>query len=52
MYEGTFSDVAAKICFGVATLKAPYSSKIDIIFVQGRFNKLIYSNNTIIKFGI
>ena len=32
-------------------LKAPYSSKIDI-FIQERFNKLIYSINTIINCGI
>ena len=32
-------------------LKAPYSSKIDI-FIQERFNKLIYSIYTIIKCGI
>ena len=39
---------------------APYSSKIDIfffikkidIFIQERFNKLIYGINTIIKCGI
>ena len=31
-------------------LKAPYSSKIDI-FIQERFNKLIYGMNTIIKCG-
>ena len=34
------------------TLKAPYSSKIDIFFIQERFNNLIYSINTIIKCGI
>ena len=33
-------------------LKAPYSSKIDIFFIQERFNKLIYSINMIIKCGI
>ena len=33
-------------------LKAPYSSKIDIFFIQERFNKLIYSINTILKCGI
>ena len=32
-------------------LKTPYSSKIDI-FIQERFNKLIYSINMIIKCGI
>ena len=32
--------------------KAPYSSKIDIFFIQERFNKLIESINTIIKCGI
>ena len=32
-------------------LKAPYFSKIDI-FIQERFNKLIYSINTITKYGI
>ena len=36
---------------GYVTLKAPYSSKIDI-FIQKRFYKLIYSINTIIKYGI
>ena len=32
-------------------LKTSYSSKIDI-FIQERFNKLIYGINTIIKYGI
>ena len=32
-------------------LKAPYSSKVDIFFIQERFNKLIYGINTIIKCG-
>ena len=32
--------------------KAPYSSKIDIFFIQERFNELIYGINTIIKYGI
>ena len=31
--------------------KAPYSTKIDI-FIQERFNKLIYGINIIIKYGI
>ena len=35
-----------------AFLKAPYSSKIDIFFIQERFNKLIYVINTVIKCGI
>ena len=33
-------------------LKAPYSSKLDIFFIQEGFNKLIYGINTIIKCGI
>ena len=33
-------------------LKVPYSSKIDIFFIPERFDKLIYSINTIIKCGI
>ena len=32
-------------------LKAPYSSKTDILFSKKRFNKLIYDINTIIKYG-
>ena len=27
-------------------LKAPYSSRVDIFFIQERFNKLIYGINT------
>ena len=38
-------------CKWADPLKAPYSSKIDIL-IQERFNKLIYSINTIIKCGI
>ena len=33
-------------------LKAPYSSKPDIFFIQERINKLIYSINIVIKSGI
>ena len=33
-------------------LEAPYSSKAHSIFIQERFNKLIYSINTIINWGI
>ena len=33
-------------------LKAPYFLKIDIFFIQERFNELIYSINMIIKCGI
>ena len=37
----------------VSSLKAPYSSKTDMFsLIQERFNKLIYSINTIIKCGI
>ena len=35
----------------VYVLKAPYSTKIDSFIIQERFNKLIYSMNTIIKCG-
>ena len=35
----------------VSSLKSPYSSKIDILLSQERFNKLIYGINTIIKYG-
>ena len=44
-----FCYIVFKYDFG---LKVPYSSKIDIFFIQERFNKLIYGINTIIKFGI
>ena len=43
---------AFNIKFVLLVLKAPYSSKIDILFILERVNKLIYSINMIIKCGI
>ena len=40
------------LLFFLRNLKAPYSSKIDIFFIQERFSKLIYCINMIIKSGI
>ena len=36
---------------GLQQLKAPYSSKIDILLSKNMFNILIFGNNTIIKYG-
>ena len=41
-----------KYTFNVDVLKAPYSSKINIYFIQERFNILIYGIYTIIKCSI
>ena len=35
----------------IYSLKAPYSSKIDIFIIRERFNKLIYGIDTIITCG-
>ena len=47
-YIGAFS-----WCFGAALeLKAPYSSKVGIVFIQERSNTVVCSINTFIKCGI
>ena len=50
-YQTLLSDICWLLNLPVEWWKAPYSSKIDI-FIQERFNKLLYAINTIIKCGI
>ena len=50
-YLGDIKVGCLNLSFYSNIVKAPYSSKIDI-FIQERFNKLIYGINTIIKCGI